>query len=126
MTWTLAIAVAVGGAVGAPLRFLIDTRITHRVHERSTSLFPWGLLVVNMLGSFIIGIAYVLLEGPMRALLATGACGALTTYSSYSLYVNRMWSKHRATAWKAIIVMPVACISACAAAVIVVRALTAA
>ena len=82
MTWTLAIAVAVGGAVGAPLRFLIDTRITHRVHERSTSLFPWGLLAVNMLGSFIIGIAYVLLDGPLRALLATGACGALTTYSS--------------------------------------------
>jgi len=126
MTWTLAIAVAVGGAVGAPLRFFIDTRITHRVQERSTSLFPWGLLVVNMLGSFIIGIAYVALDGPTRALLATGACGALTTYSSYSLYVNRMWSKHRATAWKAIIVMLAACISACAAAVIVVRALTAA
>ena len=126
MTWTLAIAVAVGGAVGAPLRFFIDTRITHRVQERSTSLFPWGLLVVNMLGSFIIGIAYVALDGPTRALLATGACGALTTYSSYSLYVNRMWSEHRSTAMKAIIVMPAACISACAAAVIVVRALTAA
>lgn len=126
MTWTLAIAVAVGGAVGAPVRFFIDSRITHRVQERGTSLFPWGLLAVNVLGSSIIGIAYVLLDGPMRALLATGACGALTTYSSYSLYVNRMWSEDRATAWKAIIVMPVACISACAIAVVVVRALTAA
>lgn len=126
MTWTLAFAVAVGGAVGAPLRFLIDSRITHRVRERGTSLFPWGLLVVNVFGSFIIGIAYVLLDGPTRALLATGSCGALTTYSSYSLYVNRMWNKDRATAWKAIIVMPVACISACAVAVVVVRALMAA
>lgn len=126
MTWTLAIAVAVGGAVGAPVRFFIDSRITHRVQERGTSLFPWGLLAVNVLGSSIIGIAYVLLDGPMRALLATGACGALTTYSSYSLYVNRMWSEDRATAWKAIIVMPIACIGACAIAVVVVRALTAA
>ena len=75
-----------------------------------------------MIGSFVIGIAYVSLEGPMRALLATGACGALTTYSSYALFVNRVWSEKRSSAWAAIIVMPIACIGACGIAVAVTRA----
>ena len=93
MTWSLALAVALGGAIGAPTRYLIDSRISRAAQQRGYGFFPWGLLVVNVIGSFVIGIAYVSLEGPMRALLATGACGALTTYSSYALFVNRVWSE---------------------------------
>jgi CrcB protein len=124
MTWTLALSVAAGGAIGAPLRYLIDSRVSRAAQERGDGLFPWGLLVVNVLGSFIIGVAYVTLEGPGRALIATGACGALTTYSSYALFVNRVWDEDRAAAWKAIIVMPVACIGAAGIAVFITRALT--
>lgn len=124
MTWTLALAVAAGGAIGAPVRYLIDSRVTRAAQERGYGLFPWGLLVVNVLGSFIIGIAYVTLEGPGRVLIATGSCGALTTYSSYALFVNRVWKEHRARAWKSIFVMPVACIGAAGIAVFVTRALT--
>ncbi len=97
MTWSLVLAVALGGAIGAPTRYLIDSRISHAAQQRGYGFFPWGLLVVNVIGSFVIGIAYVSLEGPMRALLATGACGALTTYSSYALFVNRVWSEKRST-----------------------------
>ncbi len=124
MTWTLALAVAAGGAIGAPLRYLIDSRVSRVAQQRGDGLFPWGLLTVNVIGSFIIGVAYVTLEGPGRALLATGACGALTTYSSYALFVNRVWSEDRSAAWKAIIVMPAACIGAASLAVLVTRALT--
>ena len=124
MTWTLALVVAAGGAVGAPLRYLIDSRISRAVQQRGESLFPWGLLVVNVLGSIIIGIAYVTIEGPGRAFIATGACGALTTYSSYALFVNRVWDERRSTAWQAIIVMPIACIGAAGLAVFATRALT--
>ena len=124
MTWSLALAVALGGAIGAPTRYLIDSRISRAAEQRGYGFFPWGLLVVNVIGSFVIGIAYVSFEGPMRALLATGACGALTTYSSYALFVNRVWSEKRSSAWAAIIVMPIACIGACGIAVAVTRAVT--
>jgi len=124
MTWSLALAVALGGAIGAPTRYLIDSRISHAAQRRGYGFFPWGLLVVNVIGSFVIGITYVSLEGPMRALLATGACGALTTYSSYALFVNRVWSEKRSSAWAAIIVMPIACIVACGIAVAITRVVT--
>jgi len=112
MTWTVALAIAVGGAVGAPLRHLIDTRVTGSLSTERARRFPWGLLVVNVTGSLLIGVAYVIAEGPWRELLATGACGALTTYSSYALFLQRSWRTDRAAAWWALAVMPVTCIAA--------------
>ena len=58
MTWSLVLAVALGGAIGAPTRYLIDSRISRAAQQRGYGFFPWGLLVVNVIGSFIIGIAY--------------------------------------------------------------------
>ena len=130
MNWTFAAAVALGGAIGAPLRLLIDSRVTravsesHRLTGRVTSNardFPWGLLVVNALGSVLIGIAYASIDGPWRALIATGVCGALTTYSSYALFIHGVWRRNRRAAWRAIITMPVVCITACALAVVTSR-----
>ncbi len=119
MSWTFAMAVALGGAIGAPLRLFIDTRVMRTVSKsqgRSQGQgrhvgFPWGLLAVNALGSLFIGIAYSSLDGHWRALIATGACGALTTYSTYALFINRAWSENRKAAWQAVIAMPVVCIS---------------
>jgi len=121
MSWTLALAVAVGGAIGAPLRLLIDTRVMRTLSESQNEgqrvAFPWGLLAVNALGSLFIGIAYASIDGHWRALIATGACGALTTYSSYALFINRAWSENRKAVWQAVIAMPVVCITVVAIAV---------
>lgn len=121
MSWTYALAVALGGAIGAPLRLIIDSRVTRVADSRGAGDFPWGLLVVNTIGSLLIGIAYASVDGPLRGLLATGACGALTTYSAYALFVHRSWERNRAAAWGAIIVMPLACVGACAVGVLAGR-----
>lgn len=123
MTWTVVVAVAMGGAVGAPLRLLIDRRVTRGMSGHPSREFPWGLLTVNALGSLLIGIAYVVADGPWRALIATGTCGALTTYSSYALHVRSTWRSNRRVAWQAIIVMPATCITVCAVAVVATRSL---
>lgn len=123
MSWTFAVAVALGGAVGAPVRLLIDSRVTRATAQGKHRHFPWGLLVVNSLGSLFIGVAYASIDGPWRALIATGAFGALTTYSSYALFIHRAWNENRTIAWRAIIGMPVVCITSCAVAVVVTRAL---
>ncbi|RBM22117.1 CrcB family protein [Streptomyces sp. PT12] len=74
--WLLVVA---GGAVGAVLRYLTDRAVRARLGER----FPWGTWLVNVVGCAFIG----LLTGvaaEARLLLATGLCGALTTYSTFA------------------------------------------
>ena len=119
MNWSYALAVAIGGAIGAPLRLFIDSRVTRVADSRGASNFPWGLLVVNAIGSLLIGVAYATVDGSLRALMATGACGALTTYSAYALFIQRTWVRNRVAAWQAIIAMPIVCVGACAVGVMV-------
>ncbi len=79
--------VAVGAMVGAPLRYLLD----RAVQARHDSVFPWGTLSVNVLGSLILGVLVGLpASGPLSALLAVGFCGALTTYSTFSYETLRL------------------------------------
>jgi CrcB protein len=76
-----ALLVALGAAIGAPLRYLIDRAIQSR-HE---STFPWGTLAVNVTGSMLLGfLAGRPVGHTLTALLGTGFCGALTTYSTFS------------------------------------------
>lgn len=82
MSWLL---VAVGAALGAPARYLIDQGL----RARTGGAFPWGTLVVNVVGSFLIGVVAVLaasgvLPGGVATGLAVGFCGALTTYGTLS------------------------------------------
>ena len=72
--------VALGAAVGAPLRYLTD----RWVQVRFGPAFPFGTLLVNAAGSLLLGILTGLSAGePTLALLGTGLCGALTTYSTF-------------------------------------------
>lgn len=72
--------VLAGGAIGAPLRYLTDRVVQSRHH----SGFPWGTFVVNVVGSLIFGLVVgAALPPAPTALVGTGFCGALTTYSTF-------------------------------------------
>ena len=88
MTTVLPIAlVALGAAVGAPLRYLTD----RTVQAKHDSVFPWGTFTVNVCGSLILGFLTALPTSPSAtALLGTGFCGALTTYSTFSYETLRL------------------------------------
>lgn len=88
MSWLL---VALGAAVGAPLRYLTDRWVA----SHHNSVFPWGTFTVNIAGSAILGaimglFAAGLLSSPLRLLVAMGFCGALTTYSTFSYETVRL------------------------------------
>ena len=84
-----AVLVFVGAMVGAPLRYLTD----RAVQNRHDSLFPWGTFSVNLIGCLVLGGlsgAGLALPTPLLALLGTGFCGALTTYSTFSYETLRL------------------------------------
>jgi CrcB protein len=70
--------VALGGALGAPVRYLL----AHLLDDR----LPSGTIVVNWVGSFLLGWFSALGLGEhAAAFLGTGFCGALTTYSAFAV-----------------------------------------
>jgi CrcB protein len=83
--------VLLGGAIGAPMRYLTDLF----VQSRHDSVFPWGTFTVNVLGSLILGITAAVITdlGPpawLLALVGTGFCGALTTFSTFGFETIRL------------------------------------
>jgi len=78
--------VGIGGAIGSILRYLVTDLVETRFVP---STFPYGTLVVNVSGCFVIGLVYALTEKiniapEWRAFLATGICGGYTTFSAFS------------------------------------------
>ncbi len=80
-------SIGIGGGIGAILRYIISSYIQH---ISKSYIFPWGTLGVNLLGSFIIGLLFVLFEqAPISPTLKmgilTGFIGGFTTFSTFSL-----------------------------------------
>ena len=85
------LAVAFASAVGAPTRYLVDRFIA----ERNRGAFPWGTLVINISGAFVLGLlvgmgAHHGLSKRTLAVLGTGFCGAYTTFSTFSVETVRL------------------------------------
>ncbi len=82
-----ALFVMLGGSIGALCRYGITIMATKFIDSR----FPWGTLVANLIGCFVIGVAFALAERTnvltpsARFFLMTGFLGALTTFSTYAL-----------------------------------------
>ncbi len=87
MPWGLLLAIAVGGALGSLARYFLSSGI----YSVTGDAFPSGILIVNVLGGFLMGLivelgALKLSYSPeMRALLTTGILGGFTTFSAFSL-----------------------------------------
>lgn len=87
----LYVMVAAGGFVGAPSRYLLDRSINRRFE----SDLPWGTFLVNVSGSFILGLLTGLslanhLAPLAKALMGTGFCGAYTTFSTFTYETIRL------------------------------------
>jgi CrcB protein len=79
--------VFLGGAAGAPARYVLD-RLVQRRHD---SVFPWGTLTVNLIGSAILGALLVAgLPKDVTVVADIGFCGALTTFSTFGYETVRL------------------------------------
>jgi CrcB protein len=87
----LVAGIAVAGALGAPVRYVLDGF----VQDRSPGVFPRGTFVVNVTGSFILGVLTGLLlyhafPSDPKIVLGTGFCGAYTTFSTFTYETVRL------------------------------------
>lgn len=83
------LAIALGALVGAPARYLTDRAI----QSRYETPFPLGTLTVNLVASFALGAVTAAagrLDPAVVALLGTGFCGALSTYSTFGYETMRL------------------------------------
>jgi CrcB protein len=86
-----ALLVLLGGAIGAPARYLTD----RYVQARRDSVLPWGTFTVNVIGSLVLGLVAGAAAGGalpswVLTLVGTGFCGALTTYSTFGFETLRL------------------------------------
>ena len=95
-------AVALGGALGAVLRYLLVIGAARwNAALGAPSAFPLGVALANLLGGLLIGFLAVALarlggDGTARAFLVTGLLGGFTTFSAFSLDVLTLWEQGRA------------------------------
>jgi CrcB protein len=87
VTATVAAWVALGAALGAPMRFVVERRLS--------ASWPWGTWLVNVVGSAVLGVLLGVIAGrgsqgsttAVVALVGTGFCGSLTTFGGFAAQV---------------------------------------
>ena len=118
------LSIAAGGATGALLRFWMSNGI----HAWLGRGFPYGTIIVNIFGSLVMGILYVLIVEKMeisaewRAALIVGLLGAFTTFSAFSLEtIHLLEASEFSKAGLNIFLSVSLCISACWLGMILAR-----
>lgn len=108
--------IALGGAIGTVLRYLASLVAVRWFGAE----FPYGTLIVNLSGAFIIGLVQelgtetTLVSDTVRLFLTTGMMGGLTTYSTFSLETVRLMEANAwHQAWINIVVTTTICLSLC-------------
>lgn len=87
--------VGIGGALGAMARFGVN----HGTVQLFGHGFPWATMIVNILGSFLMGVIIAKfstmdnVSNEMKSLIITGFLGAFTTFSTFSLDFVTMWER---------------------------------
>ncbi|MCY4641606.1 MAG: fluoride efflux transporter CrcB [Gammaproteobacteria bacterium] len=116
--------IAVGGAVGSILRYLVQIQCTHWFGSR----FPLGTLIINTIGSLLIGFLFIVLlerysvSSEIRLALMTGLLGGFTTFSAFSLEtIDLIQQGSFLSAASNIILSVVLCLTACYLGVILAR-----
>lgn len=108
-------AVAGGGALGALARFLLAGQVTRLVG----GVFPWGTLLVNVLGALVMGVLVELMalrlsvSPELRAFLTVGILGGFTTFSAFTLETVTMIERG---AWSSALAYVLASVLLCVSA----------
>lgn len=99
MSPLLFLGAALAGGIGAVLRYLVDLGVARLAGRR----FPWGILLVNITGSFALGLVTAALPDA-AFLLGAGLLGGYTTFSTAMLDTVALWrdGERRASAFNAI------------------------
>ena len=94
--WKSILAIAVGAALGALLRWVLGTKL-----NSAFPTIPPGTLVANLIGAYVIGLwiaafaAMPALSPEWRLLIITGFCGGLTTFSTFSAEITLLLQQGR-------------------------------
>lgn len=117
------LAIALGGALGALMRYWVSGMLNNAEHR-----MPWGTLTCNVVGSFLMGVCFVLileksrLDPEMRPLLMVGFMGAFTTFSTFSMETVAMLQEgHVMSAAIYILLSVLLCITALSAGLWITR-----
>jgi CrcB protein len=92
---TTVLYAALGGAIGASLRYGVNVTAPKLLGLD----FPWATMIVNVVGSFIMGVLVAAMAAgwntsqEMRVFLATGILGGFTTFSAFSLDFVSLWER---------------------------------
>lgn len=86
LNWSMILAIGLGGFLGSIAR----AYAVHFTNKHLPMEFPLGILLVNLIGSFIIGLLFAYFSNytvstNLKAFLTTGFLGALTTYSTFAI-----------------------------------------
>lgn len=118
--------ISLGAIAGANLRYVVSRSVAQFV----SSSLPYGTLLVNLTGSFVIGLFLiwtterVLADAHWRFLVAVGFCGSYTTFSSYAFETLNLFEQgHYALACANLFANNLACLLAVLAGAVVARIL---